>query len=413
MRKRLGVIFGLFLISRVYILSHPPVIVADPEQGITGSGYSDVKQDYERYANMWHYGLTPYLKHFYEYPPAAIVFTYVPLWIDLQGLGYYYQNYRIQIFLVETIFFWFLVYFTTRSPLPPTNKNFALGFYILSGVVAKDFWYDGLDLVFVMSLASGLMFRQLVGYTLLWQKVVFWSFFWLSVAIKLLTLPLALPLLALSYKKWRQEIIAITLGFIIVWGVPLLLFRSSLSVFLVFHGERPLKYEAFGSFVIRTINDFTHTEIQSDIKPHFPMIGPVSQFMEKATSITFPMALLAVLLIYSFRFIKEQSQESLKQITTIVLMFLFTLFLSSKVLSRPFHIWYVPFICLFPFASRKEQLIAMGMALWMLTLDTSQYLKFPQLSIGQLAFDRVRDFLRFLPMAAFLRVVPHWKAVKV
>jgi len=53
-------IFLGFFLGRFYVLNNPPPY------------YSDVNHDYQRYANMWHYGLTPYLKHFYEYPPATL-----------------------------------------------------------------------------------------------------------------------------------------------------------------------------------------------------------------------------------------------------------------------------------------------------------------------------------------------------
>jgi hypothetical protein len=297
---------SVFLVSRMYVLYNPPYMMPNQERQIQGSGYSDVKQDYERYANMWHYGLTPYLKHWYEYPPAAIPLTYLPLWIDLHGFGYYYQNYRLQIFVLELLFFSLLIGFLQKIPMPYINRQISLGFYVLAGTIAKDFWYDGLDLVFMMSLVGAIMLGYLPGLHKTWKRIGYWILFWLSVAIKLLTLPLALPfLLASGRKVWKHELLACIAGFILIWGLPLMIFRSSLSVFLVFHGERPLKYEAFASFVVRTINDYTHTEIQSDVKPHFPMTGPVSTVAEQVTGIIFPLALLAVLLAFSYQFVKS------------------------------------------------------------------------------------------------------------
>ena len=52
MRKfSLLLIIALFIASRVYVFLNPPLY------------YSDVTADYERYANIWRYGLTPYLEH--------------------------------------------------------------------------------------------------------------------------------------------------------------------------------------------------------------------------------------------------------------------------------------------------------------------------------------------------------------
>jgi hypothetical protein len=406
----------VFLLSRLFVLTHPPYVMPQPEIQKPGSGFSDVKQDYERYANMWHYGLTPYLKHWYEYPPAALIFTYLPLWVDVQGFGYYYLNYRVQIFLVEAVFFGFLLAFLYRLPITQTSRRLALWFYILIGVIAKDFWYDGLDLVFVMSLAGALLWRYKLGYDGLWKRVGFWSLFWLSVAIKLLTLPLALPFMVVrGLKGWSKEIVAMGLGFILVFGVPLTIFRSSLSVFLVFHGERPLKYEAFGSFIIRTINDFTGTEVRSDLAPHFPMVGPVSMVMERVTGITFPIMLMMVLLYYSYRFIlrpqlEESSTAILSRLLKVSLMYFIVLFLSSKILSRPFHLWYIPLIVMYPFKHAKQQLLAMGLALLMVVLDTTPWITVPDIRLGGvLALDRIRDGFRFGPMICFLALIPAWK----
>jgi hypothetical protein len=86
----------------------------------------------------------------------------------------------------------------------------------------------------------------------------------------------------------------------------------------------------------------------------------------------------------------------------IVLVYLFGFFLSSKIFSRPFHLWYIMPITLYPFTSSRWRLGFMVAAILMVTLDTTPYLHFPQGFIGPLALDRLRDGLRFAPMMLLL-----------
>jgi hypothetical protein len=91
-------------------------------------------------------------------------------------------------------------------------------------------------------------------------------------------------------------------------------------------------------------------------------------------------------------------------------MYFFVLFLSSKVLSRPFHIWYIPLISLFPFIRTRQQIASMALALLMIVLDTTPWIKLPDVRIwGVLALDRLRDAARFTPMMVLVAFIPRWK----
>ena len=332
---------------------------------------------------------------------------YVPLLVDQMGIGHYYQNFRIQIFLLEVILFMGILYTISHLPVSTLQKRLAILFYIGAGVLAKDFWYDGLDLVFIGSLTLALIWRLWHKHQRFRHAVVFWALFWLSVEIKLLTLPLLVPFLFMGIKKWRKELAACFSGGLLVSIVPLALYRSSLSVILFFHGVRPLKYEAFGTFIIRLINDFTHSEIQSDMAPHFPMVGPISSVVEQVVAITFPIAILIVLGWSIKRLLSWINKKSLDSLITyqlmiqITLVYLFALLLSSKIFSRPFHIWYVPIIALYPFKTLRRQLLFIMGALLMLALDTSPYLVFPK-EVAGMPMERFRDALRFIPMMILL-----------
>ncbi|OGV96073.1 hypothetical protein A2W24_00860 [Microgenomates group bacterium RBG_16_45_19] len=401
----IGLLFGL---SRIYVLAYPPYYPVEVNGRVEYRGYSDVKHDSERYANMWYYGLMPYREHLFEYPPGAIPLMLIPLIVDQAGLGHYYPNYRVQIFILETILFAGIVYTVYHLPIKRKQQRLALGFYILAGALAKDFWYDGLDLVFIGSLTLAFIWRWSHNYNQGKHRVVFWAFFWLSVAVKMLTGPLLVPYFFLRRHQWRQEIMALSLGAMVIWLIPLVLFRSSLSVFLFFHQYRPLKYEAFGTWIVLAVNDWTQTETQTQIAPHFPMAGPATRVVEQSLLVVFPLSILMVLGWSLYQLRQQSGYEPQDRLTVLhylikyTLVYMFTIFLTSKIFSRPFHLWYVPLITIYPFKQVKTQLIFMGWALLLLALDTTPYLTVPPLMLGLVPLQRIRDVWRFIPLLMML-----------
>lgn len=383
-----------FCLSRIVVLTHPPYTQE-------GGGYSDVKQDYERYANMWRYGLTPYYEHLYEYPPATIPLVYLPLEIDQLGVGFYYLNYRVEIFLFELVLFLAIAYTLLFTCSQFKLSWLGLSFYILAGMIAKDYWYEGIDLVFAGMLTLSFLWRLKWGHSRMMAKLGFWTLFWLSTSIKFLTLPLLIPLALNRLHDWRKELVAIMLGFVLVWGFPLAYFRSSIAVMFVVHLQRPLKYGSFGTFVIKAINDYTKTEVQTDIKPHFPIVGPVSTVVERSVAIVYPLAMLlwlggSVLMLYKRQWRFATKEQTFVYFIGISLTYMYTTFLAAKIFSSPFHLWYIPLLSLFPYKSKKLALISMSLAIFMLLLDTTTWI--PQsntLIFGSTPLVRLRDGLRF------------------
>jgi len=403
-RKAFVFFLALFFLSRWYVLSNPPFYYAVANDPTSGVGYSDVKHDSERYANMWHYGLTPYLEHLYEYPPAAIPIVYLPLLIDLAGFGHYYINYRVGIFLLETIVFIAIYKAIEKYKVADKNKTISLLFYIGAGMVAKDYWYEGLDLAFVGVLILAMVWRQLKGHTTLGKRIVFWTLFWLSVAIKFMSAPLLVLFLWLERKKPILELKAFIIGFLIIWLIPLVVFRSSLSVMFYFHNIRPIKAESFARFVIDSVNIFTKSDYLSDIAPHFPMVGPVSDVVTKVVAVAFP-AGMGLYLIYTMHYvIKRKSKEVFADgtIVGLILIYIFVVFLTGKIFSNPFHIWYVPLITILPFKDTRKQLLFMSMAVIMLLLDTTPLILVPNISFNMINLGWIRGLFRFIPMFILL-----------
>lgn len=401
-----------FLLGRAYILKFPPPF------------YSDVNHDYQRYANMWSYGYPPYLKHFYEYPPATIPLLYFPLFVDHLGIGQYYQNYRYMTFFLDLLIFVFILKTILKLKTKPLSKVLSLGFYLIGPVIAKDFFYEGIDLAFIGSLSIALISLLLLHQKKFFQRLLFWTFFWLSTSIKFMTAPLLVPYFYLKKLAAKQEIKAAILGFFLIWGLPLVIFRTSLSVMFVFHARRGLKYASFPSFIVETINYWTQTETRLNQPPDFQLQGPVSVIAEKIVAIIFPLSILLVL-IYSLWVILKPNlkklHSSLKQLLLIqtiklnhldlytfslklALIYIFTIFLTGKVFSQPFHIWLIPLIALFPFRSLKRQLTFIILTIWLLIIDTTPWIAVDE-SIMVVEPLPMKFFLylsRFLPMIFLL-----------
>lgn len=404
------VLLGLFFLSRWFILQNPP------------PHYSDVSHDYERYANMWQYGLPPYLKHFYEYPPATVPLLWLPLKADLAGIGKYYSNYRVGIFFLDLLFF-FLVYRVVRSSgRSGLSQALAFGFFLIAPMVAKDFFYEGIDWAFITSLTAGLLLFWLLDQGKLIQRIAFWGLVWLSTAIKFMSLPLVVPLFYLKKLSLKKELIACLIGFLLIWGVPLAIFRSSLSVSFVFHAQRGLKYASFPGFLVEVVNQVTHTEMRLNEPPDFPLVGPVATQVKQVFGIVFLGSVALVLLYAVVKILKPRSVAdflrkglffrpvsvdyldrfafSLK----LALIFIFTLFLTGKIFSQPFHLWYLPLITIFPFSKIKTQLTFMALALWLLIVDTTPWIRFEAETFpgGDLGLTVITGLWRFVPMMVLL-----------
>lgn len=383
-KKILIIIWLLFALTRFYVFRFPP------------SNYSDVFHDYRRYASMWASGITPYFKHLYEYPPATLPILYFPEWLNRHNFGHYYENYRLQILIFDLILFYFIVRKVRQLKIKPLSQYLALGFYILSTAVAKDFLYEGLDLLFFGSLALALIFSS--------RRLVFWIMFWLSVSLKLLTAPLVAPYFFLSKKPFFQELKTAIIGFLLVWGLPLIIFRSALLVMFFFHGVRGLKYASFPGFVVETINYFTRSETRLDQPPDFQLQGPVADIVTKITAVIFPLSIALVLIYCLVKIIKQHSLDYYVFGLKLALIYIFTIFLTGKIFSQPFHLWFIPLIALFPFKSIKQQLPFLVLGLWLLIIDTTPWIRLNEnlMVINPLPLKFFVYSLRFLPMFILL-----------
>lgn len=407
MKTKIFLLVLFFAVTRFYVFNNPP------------KNYSDVTADYERYANMWRYGLTPYREHLYEYPPATIPLLSIPLSLDQAGVGKYYSNYRAQILFVDFVLFFVLLYYLSKSRHTFWFQQLFL--YIFLTAVAKDFLYEGLDLIFTGTFIVSILIASGGKKLSFTRAVTSWIFFWLSVALKFLTAPLLVPLgLAMLVRKKKLNFksvafVAATLsiGFLLVWIVPLVKYRSSLSVSVVHNLQRPMKYASFPSHLIRWADTFTNSESQVMEAPDFQFVGPMSEKITKIDKVVFPLSLLFFIAWTSLRIVKIEkynisiNKHSASQITSYLLssygLYIFVLFLTAKTFSQPFHVWYLPLLALLPLKKLGSLMIIFSLALLMVLLDTTPLLgiRSDYLFFNTIPISLVRDSLRFLPMFYF------------
>ncbi|PIS09403.1 hypothetical protein COT75_01855 [Candidatus Beckwithbacteria bacterium CG10_big_fil_rev_8_21_14_0_10_34_10] len=401
----------LFLLVRTFILLNPPADYL----GVPREGYSDVTHFYEGYANMWWYGLTPYLEHLFEYPPAAIPLIALPLAVDLAGVGFYYLNYRVQIFLIELVIYFFILKTLKKTFSNPFQRYASIIFYNLAPIIANGFWYDGIDLAFSGSLILALISYLFLNKQKFIHKVVFWSLFWLSVAIKFVTFPLFFLFFIIKNKNFKksfkEEFIALVTGFLIIWAVPLAVFRSSLSVALFFHAKRPLHASSFPAFIIYTINHFTNSEVFRNLE----WFGPLTQ---KALFLSFIFLGVTTVLVSFWAIMKKIKDKQINPYTLMLktsLIYLLAFMMTSKIISPPFHIWTTLLLTVFPYKNRKTQFAFLLLGLWTLILNTTNIVKLPEtIMIYPFTWQYLRHILRFPPLIliAFLMMKKQEKFIK-
>ena len=324
----------LFVLSRAYIFTNPPPYV----------------RYFEEYANMWYYGLPPYLKHLFEYPPATIPFISAPLLLDQAGVGKYRLNFRFMILFVDIAVFALIL--KTMSKLKYSNGVRFLNavFYILLTIKAKDFMYENLDLLFALSL-----FLPVIAALFLkkGKSVVQWLFYWFGTGIKLVNAPLGLLYFFGTKMSFIKKVIFMGVTCALIWGVPLVIYRSSLSVMIVYHKHRVIQVESFAALIVRGANMFTKSEeVFFSEHKSFDMKGPISNALLPVANLSLVLSMIA--LVTYITYYRSQASNPIFMMK-VTLIFIFSYFLTNKVFSTPYHLWYLPLLTVFPYHNWKER----------------------------------------------------------
>lgn len=324
-----------FALSRLYIFSNPPPYV----------------RYFEEYANIWYYGMPPYLKHLFEYPPATIPFISGPLWLDLAGVGQYRENFRFMMLYVDMMMFAFVLAALSKLRYANGVKLLNVLFFLLMTTKAKDFMYENLDMLFALSLFFPAVAPLLLERS---QYVTQWLLYWFGVGIKLVNAPLGLLYLLGTKMSFVKKVALIGATCLVIWGLPLVMYRSSLSVILVYHKNRVIQVESFTALVIRGANLFTKSEeIFFSEHKSFDMKGPISSALLPVANSALVLSML-VLVIYVLRHRDKAGNPVFMMKVTLI--FIFSYFLTNKVFSTPYHLWYVPLLAVYPYRSMRERL---------------------------------------------------------
>lgn len=340
----------VFVISRVYIFLNPPAYV----------------RYFEEYANIWYYGWPPYLKHWYEYPPATIPFVLGPLLLDLQGFGQYRLNFRLMTLVVDVVIFAVLVLAMKKLKYPPLTKFINALFYIALTIKAKDFMYENLDLLFGMT-----MLLPAVAPLLLTKgsSALQWLMYWLGTGLKLVNAPLGLLYFFSSREKVAKRLALVAVTAAMIWAVPLAIFRSSLSVVIVYHKDRQLQVESFPSLIVRGANLITKSEeIYFSSFKSFDLRGPISNIVLPISTFSL-IVFMGVLTL--FIWVNRDRASNPIFLMKVTLVFIFGYFLTNKVFSTPYHLWYLPLLVIYPYRNWKERLSIFGVTAIFLGVATS------------------------------------------
>ncbi len=336
---------------------------------LPGPDYSDVTHYYERYANIWHYGNPPYTHWVFEYGPLAALVIYLPLLADLMGAGAYYVNYKLLSFLFELGMFMGLTWYNDKRK---NAETWPLLLYLMLTTCAKNWLYEGIDMIFCSLAVGGIL---VLASTHKWKKIFSWILLWASTAVKFLTLPLIAPFYLITRGKWRESLLTFTLTFLLIWGGPLAYYRSSLSVPFIYNSGRTIKYNTITHLILRTLNNITHTEVQSQEAPDYSFQGPASSMAAKVLTLLYPISLLVILLaqlliIYHsetgkwldkpgkmwswlWRASHLSDADKVQLAAWCYFSYFMVSFFTAKIFSNPFCLWMLPLIVILDWREEK------------------------------------------------------------
>ncbi len=353
------IIWILFFASRLFLWKFPPL-------------FTDVVHNYYDYARLWSEGYTPYLKHLFEYGPANIIIFYLPRMVDQLRVLDYRTTYRIIVLIFDIAVLSLIIKTLQRLKVGKAAFYLSLIYYLAATTKAKDFLYDSMDLIFISGLFIYLIMSKISSAHKI-NNFFSWFFFWLATAFKYITAPLVVPFLFINKgKKLKKELIICIMAFLAVWLVPLLIFRSSLSVTFIYHWKRGFQVESVPANIIRLVNSWTRTESYIEVFKNYDIVGPVTSRLAPFLSLLFPLA-MGGFLLYSFKkaiFLAGKTKfDKYKEQLRLSLIYLFLFLLTSKVFSTPFHLWLPPLLAIYPFKSFKKQVIVLLTSFFMIAIS--------------------------------------------
>jgi len=348
------VLILLFFITRLYIWIDKP------------TDFTEITYSYMPYAHLWASGVRPYLDQWYEYPPATIPIFYIPHIIDMMTLGSqfhidYGNAYRGSMLLFDVGIFFMLWKWLSKTRVKSSVVAAAVIYYSLITAKAHHFIYDTMDISFAFALLLSVVAPVIFTQKKAIGQYMSWLGYWLAVALKYINGPLGLVQFALTARKnLITTVVIMGLAAVSIWAIPLLLYRSSIQVSLVYHQIRGLQIDSTAAMIPRTVTLFTDEESVVEVYKNYEIDGPTSAAVLKSLDVLFPLSIVvyigwATWLVWRQKksaTIAEQQQLLLWLTLGYILVFM----LFGKVLSRPFLLWHIPLIAALPYTNLKQAL---------------------------------------------------------
>jgi hypothetical protein len=397
----------VFVVSRLHIWFNRPM------------QFSEIIYSYMPYAHLWAGGTKPYLEQWYEYPPATIPLFYVPHLIDMATRYMpvhidYLHAYRGEILVVDILLFaliWFSLLKAHKQNAEESGgwekqkvsllKNWAVSLVYYCGVtsLANHFIYDSMDWTFAAALSAAAALPLLLNakrpsltqHSSSWLPqlgfVFGWIGYFLATALKYVNAPIGLPQMVTELPQFSERFtltniityikaaikplilfgISLGIGAALIWGAPVLLYRSSLQVSLLFHQLRGLQVDTPAALFVRTVNELNkpnQTEKIIEIYKNYEVSGPLSTQVLHILEIALPLSLLVWGIGVSWLLLRNEHKPLVR--AWVTLGFILVFMLTSKVLSRPFLLWHIPLLALIPFNDWKKQLTVLSMSVAMI-----------------------------------------------
>jgi len=336
----------LFIFSRVFIWIFRPI------------EFTEIIYSYMPYAHLWASGTKPYLEQWYEYPPATIPLFYLPHLVDQSTFGTpwhlnYNQAYRGSILLIDVAVFVLIWKILQKTKITFSQRALSIFYFIATTAKAHHFIYDTVDWVFAATILLSCTAPLILDRRL--KEFGVWLGYWLGVATKLVNGPLGIIYAFLEPKRWKKTFFWIILTAGLVWGLPLLLYRSSLQVMFVYHAQRGLQIDSVGAVIARVADRFTHSETIVELYKNYEITGPISDNILRIVEKAFPIS-IGFFIFFAWYLIAKtpiKKKNFLRIHLTLGYVIVFMIF--GKVLSAPFLLWHIPLVTIYPFQQIKTQ----------------------------------------------------------